>query len=868
MIKKFLFISIICCLFFKPIHVFSADYDEDDTEIIMNAENPFADTQFCGFEKLKQWFGLKEKQQKKFDEENEKKFKIAQKVYLEYKFKGIGTLDEAKSLFMEGAQKACPKSMESLGTLKVEQGDNAPEEEKQKYYNDAFSWYVISFWMQVIKEVKLNQIIRIPTTIVSKLENLVKKSCFCKKRILCFDYIKNFEEKHIGSVLLSIENINKSFFDARFFNVAYYIGTSFLHAFPCDRKLTIFTINLLNWKLYLSDKRLKSKSEELINLLAALFYKNKFLHESAHCWRNPIEQNHISLLAKLILNGLRNSDQNGIKFKEIDRNKIGSRLFWSVKSYNKNDNNKFMVRSIQNGYIKFDSNGKNITEKNKYIILSDLYKALNTPESLHEIGMCILKDKLLYLNNKLILPDEKYESAANFFRKSLSHSMSSCILGLLIQNGLVKKDLNGLEFLEEQRYEIAADLFRQSTSIPQSLFSLGHLIERGEIKKDLYNQDICDGQQYVVAADLYRQSRSEPMSLFYLGHLIEEGKVDQDLDNNNIQEGKRNEIASSLYRKSKTSSALNRLACLIFCKKTSEDLDGNLVISDSQRNEIALKLFLDSDSGDAYYNLAIVKLLSPSGESLEAKKEALTFLMKAALEGIENAATYYEILKNEIEVEQNPFGISDQLVSEIKKEDSILDNMSENERLQNEEINSANNDSVDDTYEVKSDCDIVKSSNVIENADIKEKIVLSTAESSEELSILKRKELKALKKKQREQKKKDLGNKFKKLLRGQLSEQEKTSFISKQKMNIAKKDIKVTFDKNAQKEWVALDVFKRDKVSELIADIKIGGKRGKPEQLVNSDAFSRRITGKHRLIYQIENNDNIKILSCQGHYDD
>ncbi|MDP1975922.1 MAG: type II toxin-antitoxin system YoeB family toxin, partial [Alphaproteobacteria bacterium] len=321
-------------------------------------------------------------------------------------------------------------------------------------------------------------------------------------------------------------------------------------------------------------------------------------------------------------------------------------------------------------------------------------------------------------------------------------------------------------------------------------------------------------------------------------------------------------------RKSKTSSALNRLACLIFCKKTSEDLDGNLIISDSQRNEIALKLFLDSDSGDAYYNLAIVKLLSPSGESLVAKKEALTFLMKAALEGIENAATYYEILKNEIEVEQNPFGISDQLVSEIKKEDSILDNMSENEHLQNEEINSANNDSVDDTYEVKSDCDIVKSSNVIENADIKEKIVLSTAESSEQLSKLKRKELKALKKKQREQKKKDLGNKFKKLLRGQLSEQEKTSFISKQKMNIAKKDIKVTFDKNAQKEWVALDVFKRDKVSELIADIKIGGKRGKPEQLVNSDAFSRRITGKHRLIYQIENNDNIKILSCQGHYDD
>jgi hypothetical protein len=67
--------------FFKPIQIFATDYDEDDTEIMMDAENPFAHTQFCGFEKFKKWFDLKEKQQQKFDEKDEKNYKNAFKLY-------------------------------------------------------------------------------------------------------------------------------------------------------------------------------------------------------------------------------------------------------------------------------------------------------------------------------------------------------------------------------------------------------------------------------------------------------------------------------------------------------------------------------------------------------------------------------------------------------------------------------------------------------------------------------------------------------------------------------------------------------------------------------------------------------------------
>ena len=44
---------------------------------------------------------------------------------------------------------------------------------------------------------------------------------------------------------------------------------------------------------------------------------------------------------------------------------------------------------------------------------------------------------------------------------------------------------------------------------------------------------------------------------------------------------------------------------------------------------------------------------------------------------------------------------------------------------------------------------------------------------------------------------------------------------------------------------------------------------GKPEALKGdlSGWWSRRITGKHRLIYRI-NEENLEIMSCYGHYGD
>ena len=45
---------------------------------------------------------------------------------------------------------------------------------------------------------------------------------------------------------------------------------------------------------------------------------------------------------------------------------------------------------------------------------------------------------------------------------------------------------------------------------------------------------------------------------------------------------------------------------------------------------------------------------------------------------------------------------------------------------------------------------------------------------------------------------------------------------------------------------------------------------GKPEPLKNnlSGWWSRRIDEKNRLVYDIDELQNIKIISCRGHYDD
>jgi toxin YoeB len=43
---------------------------------------------------------------------------------------------------------------------------------------------------------------------------------------------------------------------------------------------------------------------------------------------------------------------------------------------------------------------------------------------------------------------------------------------------------------------------------------------------------------------------------------------------------------------------------------------------------------------------------------------------------------------------------------------------------------------------------------------------------------------------------------------------------------------------------------------------------GKPEPLRHRKAWSRRIAQEHRLVYNFDENKNLIIYSCRGHYED
>ena len=71
-------------------------------------------------------------------------------------------------------------------------------------------------------------------------------------------------------------------------------------------------------------------------------------------------------------------------------------------------------------------------------------------------------------------------------------------------------------------------------------------------------------------------------------------------------------------------------------------------------------------------------------------------------------------------------------------------------------------------------------------------------------------------------------------------------------------------------DWQIKDKKMVIRINELIKDINRNGLNqgiGKPEPLKYRKAWSRRITQEHRLVYNFDENKNLIILSCKGHYE-
>lgn len=66
------------------------------------------------------------------------------------------------------------------------------------------------------------------------------------------------------------------------------------------------------------------------------------------------------------------------------------------------------------------------------------------------------------------------------------------------------------------------------------------------------------------------------------------------------------------------------------------------------------------------------------------------------------------------------------------------------------------------------------------------------------------------------------------------------------------------------------DINIADEIYTLIKDIDRNGAAkgmGKPERLKYFDGWSRRITDEHRLVYSVDDNKIIHIISCEGQYE-
>jgi toxin YoeB len=72
-------------------------------------------------------------------------------------------------------------------------------------------------------------------------------------------------------------------------------------------------------------------------------------------------------------------------------------------------------------------------------------------------------------------------------------------------------------------------------------------------------------------------------------------------------------------------------------------------------------------------------------------------------------------------------------------------------------------------------------------------------------------------------------------------------------------------------EWLAANPKMAKRIFALIKDIRRSGFLkgiGKPEPLKHRKSFSRRIDKENRLVYTGDENQNLVIISCKGHYED
>ncbi|MDP1724955.1 MAG: type II toxin-antitoxin system YoeB family toxin [Alphaproteobacteria bacterium] len=854
MIKKLLFVLSLHFLSFNAFQVFAGLYDDEDTQDISTPSDnmPLFDTTVFGLENLKTWWNAKPKKRKQIDSQNENRIKAAIAKRLNKQN------DEATQLFKEGAQNGCPVSMYWLGFI----------DEQNKKYTQAFSWYMLSFFTQMIKSDSGPKGIQTCHNVLANLDKLVKTDSVCEKRKAYYKAIKEQMSRMPAHILPS----HPLFMQA----ILRTIVIAHQKYFPHDKKLSAFSVGVNAWLL---DKQLFPRlAEEAAGCAATI--TNSFFNldanvEAIYCMQLFKTNNLLGFLGDLILDNKCDYNENNTKFEEKDRAKIGSVLLWKTQDPKLIEK---LIDRLISGKIAFDAHGKPLDPSQKNQIIADLiwkqpdpsptylnylgclilhadklkdankkiipkenktfmavefFRKANIPQSIENIAKLIIDGKITNdLHNKPFSREERYEKAAEICR--IIKTPDACdLLAHLISEGHVTKDLDGNPFTEDQKHFVEADLHRKSRT-PSALYNLGRLISLNLISQDLDNKEISNNKK--TTANLYRQS-GIPDAMTNYAFLIEQMEISVDFDGNMFSESERYNIAAALYSKSKTQRSFHFVAHLIQENLIAQDYEGKAIESEEQKEQIITDLYTQANFPESKIALAIIKLQSSSEQPIETMIQALNLLDEARLAGNSQADLFYTILHQKIDEEKGTqpiLHIENPIETKNENQESSLKPTQSQDEVMDDESSSDNSTDEND--------------------------------SCPELSWEDKQNLKALKK--RDRVKNEANRHFKKLLQGKLSKKEGASLIPKMEITLAK-TIKIQWNKKAIDQWKSLNNDEKKLVQRQISNIQNGDQRsGKPKKLKNCDFISRRITQEHRLVYQLLGNGDIEILQCWEHYDD
>ncbi|MDP1975412.1 MAG: hypothetical protein Q8K37_05520, partial [Alphaproteobacteria bacterium] len=231
MIKKLLFVTTLYLFSSNAFLAFSALYDDEvPNDVGSSSQSPILfDTSSFGFEKLKELIKSKTKNDKKAkieikknEDQNAARIKKAIGLRLQK------NNNDAETLFKKGAANGCPSSMYWLGFIN--------EENRQD--NQAFSWYMLSFFYQLIQSNNIQNELKKFENTFNKLNKLVEKDSFCQKR-------KAFYREIINKII----NLKLVYFflnqDCRH-NFLVILRKPYGYFFE-DKNLAAFWVNLILW---------------------------------------------------------------------------------------------------------------------------------------------------------------------------------------------------------------------------------------------------------------------------------------------------------------------------------------------------------------------------------------------------------------------------------------------------------------------------------------------------------------------------------------------------------------------------------------------------------------------------------------------